>query len=83
MRIQTLEYSANTPITKQITAPINSIYAVGVKVTKDGQVIDGNLSVDGLSASTKIGDYNIVKLSSDDVEGMKILNIAVDKSATF
>lgn len=83
MRIPTLEYSANTPIVKQITAPTNSMYAVGVKVTKDGQVVDGNLSVDGISASTKIGDYSIIKLSSDGFEGMKILNIAVDKSATF
>lgn len=64
-------------MTYQIVVPTNSEYAVGVKVAKDGQVVDGNLSVDGMSATTKIGDYSIVKLSSDGVEGMKRLDVYV------
>lgn len=81
MIIPTLEYSANAPMVKQITAPTNSVYAVGVKATKNGQAISGDLSVDGVAASTTIGGYRIVKLSSDGFEGMKKLDVYVSADA--
>lgn len=82
MKVQTLEYNANQPMPQQIAVPTNSVYAVGVKVIKDGEVIDGDLSVDGVSASTKIADYKIVQLSSESAETMKALDVVIDCQST-
>ena len=83
MRIQTLEYNANQPIAQQIVVPTNSDYAVGVKVTKDGQVVDGDLTIGGIEPTTTIGDYNIVKLESDGVEGMTEVEVEVGTEPTI
>lgn len=68
MEIQTIEYNTNQPVNQQITVPINSIYGIGIKVSKDGEALScgmDELTINGISATTQSNDYNIYVLSSD------------------
>ena len=47
MKYSTLEYDMNRPSIKVINVPLDSDYGVAVKVFKDGQLIETNLSVGG------------------------------------
>ena len=76
MRVSTIEYSANQPTLQQIIVPTDSKYAVGVKVTKDGEIISGDLSVGGIAATDNKGGFNIVELSSDGAETLKRFDVA-------
>ena len=85
MNVQTIEFDASTPIQKQITVPTNSDFAVGIKVYRDGEVVDvkrHELSVNGQIASDQRNGYNIFELSSDSNVGMKRLEFDVDKKST-
>lgn len=62
MRYYKLEYDMNRPSTKSLSVPTNSDYGVAVKVYRDGELVNGDLSVGGLSATTK-GDWKLVELS--------------------
>lgn len=75
MRVATLNYNANQPTLQQIIVPTNSKYAVGVRVSKDGNVISGDLSVGGIAATDNKGGFNIVELSSDNAETLKRFDV--------
>ena len=47
-----------------------------VKVTKDGEIISGDLSVGGIAATDNKGGFNIVELSSDGAETLKRFDVA-------
>ena len=86
MKITTLAYNANQPITKQITVPTGSEYAVGVKVYKDGEELSlglGELTINDISAVAQSNGYNIFKLSSNSDEGMKMLDVVALKPPTL
>lgn len=78
MKVQVIVYDANKPIPRQIVVPTNSEYAIGIKVTKDGNVIDNGLTVGGVEPTNTIGDYSIFYLSSDSTEGMKQFELEVN-----
>ena len=75
MRVATINYSANQPTLQQIIVPTDSKYAVGVRVTKDGEIISGDLSVGGIAASDNKGGFGIVELSSDSSETLKLYDV--------
>lgn len=82
MNVQTIEFDASTPIQKQITVPTNSDFAVGIKVYRDGEVVDvkrHELSVNGQIASNQRNGYNIFELSSDSNVGMKQFDVEAAK----
>lgn len=62
MNTYTLEYSLNQPSPKQITVPLNSFYAVGIKLYKNGEPLScetGELTVDGTEASGESAGYGV------------------------
>lgn len=77
MRVSTLDYNANQPTLQQIIVPTDSKYAVGVRVTKDGEMISGDLSVGGIAATDNKGGFGIVELSSDSAETLKRYDVAL------
>ena len=86
MRIQTLEYNANQPLLQQITVPLTSNYAVGVKVYRDGKPVECGMdaiTIDGLSATSQVAGYNVYELSSDDKTGTKLLDINVNTPNSY
>ena len=78
MRVATLNYNANQPTLQQIIVPTNSKYAVGVRISKDGEIAavkSSELSVNGVAASEQIHGFNVVQLSSDGTEGIKSFDV--------
>lgn len=78
MKIYTANYDADRPSTKAIEVPLNSNYAIGIGVTKDGtpiQLKQDNLSLNGLSADDVYANMVIFKLSSDGNEGREVYEV--------
>lgn len=40
MKLYTLEFNCNTPTTQQVNIPTNTDFMIGIKVTKNGEVLD-------------------------------------------
>lgn len=78
MKITTLEYNANQPITKQITEPLNSVYCVAVKVYKDGQPVSADLSVGGTACTEGPDGTKLAELSSGNFQTMKRFGVTVE-----
>lgn len=70
MRIYTLEFNCNTPTTQQVNIPTNTDYKVGIKVTKNGEVLDINpteMTLGGTAAdATKTNGYVTFTMASGD-----------------
>ena len=79
MKYKTLTFDANRPIAQQITEPLNSDYGVAVKVYKDEQLVDAALSVGGVETVEGPDGWKLCELSTDSKEGMKILDVEVNK----
>lgn len=74
METQTIEYSANQPINKQITVPTNSNYGIGIKIFKDDEPLScglDELTIDGIAATAQSNGYNIYTLSSDGAQTLR------------
>lgn len=57
MKLYTLAYSANTPTRQQVNVPTNTDYMVGVKIEKNGRLLDlspSDVTLDGLSADIEM-----------------------------
>ena len=83
MKVTTLQYNANQPMPQQIAVPTNSEYAIGLKIIRDGEPVElsaSELSVGGQTCTAMNADYSVFKLSSDGFEGMKKLDVVVDKA---
>ena len=81
MKYYKLDYNANQPSNKQISVPTDSVYGVAVKVYRNGELVNGDLSVGGLSATTK-GDWKLVDLSSGSDVGIGELDVELDVPPT-
>lgn len=79
MKYKALTFDANRPIPQQITEPLNSDYGVAVKVYKDEQLVDAALSVGGVETVEGPDGWKLCELSTDSKEGMKILDVEVNK----
>jgi hypothetical protein len=82
MKYKALTFDANRPIPQQITEPLNSDYGVAVKVYKDEQLVDADLSVDGVACVEGFDGWKLCDLSTNSEEEMKKLNVVVDKQPT-
>jgi len=82
MKYKTLTFDANRPIPQQITEPLNSDYGVAVKVYKDGQLVDADLSVDGVACVEGFDGWKLCELTTNREEGTKKINVAVEKQPT-
>lgn len=84
MNYYTIDYDVNRPMANQITVPMNSEYGIGVRIIKDNEPVNlemGELSVNGMSATSQVNGYNLYELSSGNVETMKSLDVIAYKEA--
>lgn len=82
MKYYKLEYNANQPSNKQISVPTDSVYGVAVKVYKDGQLVDADLSVDGKNAKELVDGWKAVELSSGTFPATKTLDVELEAAPT-
>lgn len=82
MKYKALTFDTNRPIPQQITEPLNSDYGVAVKVYKDEQLVDADLSVDGVACVEGFDGWKLCDLSTNSEEGTKKIIVAVDKQPT-
>lgn len=80
MKYKALTFDANKPIPQQITEPLNSDYGVAVKVYKDGQLVDADLTVDGVACEEGFGGWKLCELSTNSEEGTKKIIVVVDNN---
>ena len=84
MKYFTIDHDMNRPMPNQINVPLNSEYGIGVRVFKNEQPIElgmDELSVNGMSAVTQVGGYNLYELSSGDVQTMNTIDVIANKQA--
>ena len=75
MKYSTLEYDMNRPSIKVINVPLDSDYGVAVKVFKDGQLIQPNLSVGGYTPTGTRADWQLFELSSGSEPCKKLMEV--------
>lgn len=82
MKYSTINYDSNRPIPNVVKAPLNSDIGVAIKVWKDGQLLDTDLSVDGLSATSTRNGWKLFDLSTDSDYGRKEYEVRAFQEAT-
>lgn len=82
MTYKTIIFDANRPIVKQITEPLNSDYGVAVKVYKDDELLNCELSVGGEKLEDGRNGWKTYQLSSGSEPCMKTLDVLVEQSAS-
>lgn len=82
MNFYTLTYDANTPTTQQLNVPTNTDYKIGVKVRRNGEVLELNpedMTLGTLSADArKTNGYLTFTRSAGDEASMEMYNFSVD-----
>ena len=82
MKYSTINYDSNRPIPNVVKAPLNSDIGVAIKVWKDGQLLDTDLSVDGLSATSTRNGWQLFELSTGSDYGRKEYEVRAFNQAT-
>ena len=82
MEYKSIAFDMNKPIAQQITEPLNSVYGVAVKVYKDGEYADADITVDGKTAEELVDGWKAVELSSGSVPATKALDVTAEKQAS-
>lgn len=82
MKYSTINYDSNRPMPNVVKAPTNSDIGVAIKVWKDGQEIDADVSVDGLSASSTRNGWQLFDLSTDSGFGRVDYDVMALKEAS-
>lgn len=83
MKYSTINYDSNRPIPNVVKAPLNSDIGVAIKVWKDGQLLDADLSVDGLSATSTRNGWQLFDLSTGSDQGRKEYSVVGEQEATI
>ena len=86
MKIYSNKFELTQPIERQIYVAPNSIYAIGVKVTKNGEDADGTLSVFvGSSALTpmeaKVDGYTLYQITSTAEPSVVVYDVVYTKDS--
>lgn len=82
MNYYTIDYDVNRPMANQMTVPMNSEYGIGVRIIKDNEPMNlemGELSVNGISATSQVNGYNLYELSSGNDTGTNTLEVEASK----
>ena len=82
MKYSTINYDSNRPIPNVVKAPLNSDIGVAIKVWKDGQLLDTDLSVNGLSATSTRNGWKLFDLSTGSDYGRKEYEVRAFNEAT-
>lgn len=88
MRIYSNKFELTQPIERQIYVAPNSIYAIGIKVTKNGEATDGTLSVFvGSSALTPmeatVDGYALYQMTSPAEPAVTTYDVVYTKGTTI
>lgn len=82
MNFYTLTYDANLPTKQQINVPTNTDYKLGVKVVRNGEILDldpEDVTLGSLSADAKkTNGYVTFTKASDNIASMTVENLEVD-----
>lgn len=82
MNFYTLTYDANLPTKQQVNIPTNSDYKVGVKVVKNGELLDldpEDVTLGALSADAeKTNGYVTFTKEAGDAENYTQKELAID-----
>ena len=73
----------NRPSVKGISVPTDSDYGVAVKVYRNGELVDGDISVGGLSATEGSGNWKLVELESGSTATTGKLDVDFHKPSTL
>ena len=87
MKLYTLEFNCNTPTTQQVNIPTNTDYMVGIKVTKNGGVLDidpSEITLGGTAAdATKTNGYVTFTMASGDNAKYESKVVAIEMEDGF
>ena len=87
MKLYTLEFNCNTPTTQQVNVPTNTDYMVGIKVTKNGEVLDiapAEMTLGGKEAdATKTNGYVTFTSASGDTAKYESKVVAIEMENGF
>lgn len=87
MKLYTLEFNCNTPTTQQVNIPTNTDYMVGIKVTKNGEVLDidpEEMTLGGTEAdATKTNGYVTFTMASGDSPKYESKVVAIEMEDGF
>lgn len=87
MKLYTLEFNCNTPTTQQVNIPTNTDYKVGIKVTKNGEVLDikpTEMTLGGTAAdATKTNGYVTFTMASGDSAKYESKVVAIEMEDGF
>lgn len=87
MRLYTLEFNCNTPTTQQVNVPTNTDFKVGIKVTKNGEVLDiapAEMTLGGTAAdATKTNGYVTFTSASGDTAKYESKTVAIEMEDGF
>ena len=87
MRIYVLEFNCNTPTTQQVNIPTNTDYMVGIKATKNGEVLDikpTEMTLGGTEAdATKTNGYVTFTSASGDTAKYESKTVAIEMEDGF
>jgi hypothetical protein len=83
MKYYKLEYDMNRPSVKGISVPTDSDYGVAVKVYRNNQLLTGDISVGGLSATEGSGNWKLVELESGSTATTGKLDVDFHKPSTL
>ena len=82
MNFYTLTYDANLPTTQQLNIPTNTDYKIGVKVVKNGELLDldpEDVTLGALSADAELTNgYLTFTKAAGDEPSMELYNLSVD-----
>lgn len=82
MKYSAINYDSNRPMPNVVKSPTNSDIGVAIKVWKDGQEIDADISVDGLSAASTRNGWQLFDLSTDSAFGRAEYDVRAVKEAS-
>lgn len=87
MKLYTLDYNCNLPVTQQVNIATNTDAKIGIKVQKNGEYLnlDGtSLSVDGLSADSELTNgYVTFPITTPDTASYVQDTVVVNKPHAF
>ena len=78
MKYATIEYDFNRPSNKVLKEPLDSDYGIAVRILKDGELVEGDLSVDGISATTTTDTWQLFDLSTGSTPCTKNYTVGID-----
>jgi hypothetical protein len=83
MKYATIEYDFNRPTNNVLTEPLDSDYGIAVRCWRDGNIVDSEISVGGISATTTTDTWQLFDLSTGSTPCTKNHEIECGEDGLF